>query len=285
MRFRHLANTVWWNLLLLTCGSLIYAAGINGAVIQHTFITGGAFGAGLLIYYQTHLLSPPIWYLLINIPLFLAGWYFVGRRFFWYSLYGVAVVTLATQVLELNFNIHNQLYAAVAGGIVCGTGVGITLRSLGSTGGLDIVAVALHNRFNIGVGKVSLLFNVLLFLLAASLHSPDILIASIILVFISSTMVEYVVSMFNQRKILYVISEHTPEISRIFNQELKQGATFIKAKGAYTGKDRLILMAIANNLQVKKLENIVFSIDPEALFIVEKSFNVIGPNFGDRKQY
>nr|WP_321467819.1 YitT family protein [uncultured Desulfobulbus sp.] len=285
MAYRSTPQAIAWNLFLLTLGSVFFALGINGAVVNNSFITGGAYGAALLLWYKTDLLSPAIWYLLFNIPLFALGWFFVGRRFFWYSLYGMLTVTLATQWLTVDFQIKEQIYAAVAGGLVGGTGVGITLRSLGSAGGLDIAAVMLNTRFNIGVGKVYLLFNLILFALTISFYSPDIFIASIILVFISSTMAEYILSLFNQRKIVYVISDRNEAIAKTFSEVLHQGATFIKAKGAYSGNDKLILMAITNNIQLKKLENTVFSIDEHALFIVENSFNVIGSNFGKRKMY
>ena len=98
-------------------------------------------------------------------------------------------------------------------------------------------------------------------------------------------MAEYILSLFNQRKIVYVISDRNEAIAKTFSEVLHQGATFIKAKGAYSGNDKLILMAITNNIQLKKLENTVFSIDEHALFIVENSFNVIGSNFGKRKMY
>ncbi|MDD2466300.1 MAG: YitT family protein [Desulfobulbus sp.] len=270
---------------MLTLGSVVFAIGINGSVVNNSFITGGAYGAALLLWYKTDLLSPSSWYLLFNIPLFALGWFFVGRRFFWYSLYGMLTVTLAAEWITIDFQIKEQLYAAVAGGLVCGTGAGITLRSLGSAGGLDIAAVMLNTRFNIGVGKVYLLFNLVLFTLTISFYSPDIFIASIILVFISSTMVDYILSLFNQRKIVYVISDRNEAIAKTFSDVLHQGATFIKAKGAYSGNDKLILMAITNNLQLKKLENAVFAVDEHALFIVENSFNVIGSNFGKRKMY
>jgi uncharacterized membrane-anchored protein YitT (DUF2179 family) len=279
------ATSIAWNLLLLTLGSILFAIGINGAVVNNSFITGGAYGAALLIWYKSDLLSPSLWYLLFNIPFFILGWFFVGRRFFWYSLYGMLAVTLASQWLVFDFQIKEQLYAAIAGGLVCGTGVGITLRSLGSAGGLDIAAVILNTRLNIGVGKVYLVFNLILFTLTISFYSPDIFIASVILVFISSTMVDYILSLFNQRKIVYVISDQNEAIAKSFSDTLHQGSTFIKAKGSYSGKDKLILMAITNNLQLKKLESLVFSVDPHALFIVENSFNVIGSNFGKRKMY
>ncbi|MBM9613847.1 YitT family protein [Desulfobulbus rhabdoformis] len=285
MIHRNPTSSILWNLVLLTAGSVLFALGINGAVINNSFITGGLYGATLLVYYKTQLLSPSLWYLIFNIPLFVLGWFFVGRRFFWYSLYGMLVITLATQWVTFDFQIKDQLYAAIAGGIVSGAGSGIILRSIGSAGGLDIAAIMLNTRFNLGVGKIYMLFNVLLFGLTISFYTPDIIIASIILVFISSTTVEHVLSLFNQRKIVYVISEKNEAIAKTFSEVLRQGATFIKAKGAFSGNDRLILMAITNNLQLKKLENAVFNVDEHALFIVENSFNVIGSTFGKRKIY
>jgi len=63
------------------------------------------------------------------------------------------------------------------------------------------------------------------------------------------------------------------------------GATLIDVKGAYSGKKKQMVMTITNNLQLKRLENKVFNIDQEALFIVENSFHVIGSGLGKRKMY
>ena len=62
-------------------------------------------------------------------------------------------------------------------------------------------------------------------------------------------------------------------------------ATLIAARGAYSGTEKEMVMTITNNLQLKRLENRVFSIDENALFIVENSFNVIGADLGKRKMY
>lgn len=282
---RNLSNSVWWNLFLITTGAAFFSVGIQGVVVHNDFIVGGIFGASLLVNKYFGLMSPSGWFFLLNLPLFVLGWFFVGKRFFWYSLYGMLLLTLGTQFITIDFNIHEQIYAAIAGGILCGAGTGIILRSLGSGGGLDILAITLYSRYNIGVGKVFFAFNLILFCFAASLYTPDTLIASIILVFITSVSVDHVMSLLNQRKIVYVISENNQQIAKSLRDELGQGATFIKGQGAYSGADKLILMAITNNLQLKKLEGLVFEADENALFIVEDSFNVIGSGFGKRKIY
>lgn len=285
MKTKQSIRSVLWNLLLLTMGSLVFAIGAQAILVHHKFIIGGLFGTGLLIFYKTTLLSPGIWYFLLNIPLLIAGWIFLSKRFFLYSLYGVCMLSFFSEIITLDFAINNQLYAAVAGGAICGVGAGINLRSRGSGGGLDIIAIILHQKFNFGVGKFYMLYNAALFIFVFSQYQPDIVIASIILTFISSISLEHVLALFNQRKIVYILSDDYVEIVTAIAQDLHQGATLLTATGTFTGKPMQMVMTITNNLQLKRLEEKVFDIDPHALFIVENSFNVIGSNFGKRKIY
>jgi uncharacterized membrane-anchored protein YitT (DUF2179 family) len=284
-KFQNIKFSVPWNLFLLTVGAIILIVGINGIVIHHKFIPGGLYGLSLFLFYKSNLLSPGIWYLLLNIPLCILGWLLVSRRFVLYTMYSVLVITVAAEMVTIDLGIHEQIYAAVAAGFICGAGCGIMLRSLGSAGGLDIIAIIFSKYFNIGIGKTFLIFNLALFSLVASSYGADIFIASIILTFITSNSLDYFLSLFNQRKIVYVISDSTREIAEKIMKEMNIGATFIKGRGAYSGRDKDILMAITNNIQLKRVEEAVFNIDSEALFIVENSYDVIGSSFKKRKIY
>ncbi len=277
--------SVGWNIFLLTIGSFFFILGINGIVVHHTFITGGLYGACLLIYYKFGILSPGILYLLFNIPLCILGWFLVSKRFVLYSIYATLVLTLLSEVVTVDFGIREQIYAAIAGGFLCGAGSGIILRSLGSAGGLDIIAIVINKFFNFGIGKFFMIFNTILFAFVIVNYNADIFVASILLVFISSKSLDYFLSLFNQRKVVYVISDMAEQIATVVINELKLGATFIQAKGAYSGKEKKILMAITNNIQLKRLEEAVFTFDEHALFIVENSYDVIGSTFRRRKIY
>ena len=282
---KHPVISVIWNILLITLGSLVYAIGAEAILVHQKFIIGGIYGTALLVFYKSNILSPAIWYFLFNIPLLIIGWIFLSRRFFFYSVYGVCSLTFFAQFLTLDFAIQDQLYAAIAGGAICGIGSGTTLRSRGSGGGLDIIAIILNQKFNIGVGKFFMLYNIALFTFVFTQYQPDIVIASIILTFVASISLEHVLAMFNQRKIVYILSNNHQKIVDTITNDMHQGVTLIEAKGAYSGKRKEMLMTITNNLQLKRLEEKVFDIDPDALFIVENSFNVIGSNFGKRKMY
>jgi uncharacterized membrane-anchored protein YitT (DUF2179 family) len=71
-----------WNLFLITTGSLLCAAAINGILIPNQFLAGGISGLSLFIYYLFPFMPVGITNFLLNIPLFVVGWLFVGRRFF-----------------------------------------------------------------------------------------------------------------------------------------------------------------------------------------------------------
>jgi uncharacterized membrane-anchored protein YitT (DUF2179 family) len=188
-------------------------------------------------------------------------------------------------VLDVNFQIHDQLYAAVTCGAVSGLGAGIVLRSLGSNGGLDVMGVLFYQKFNIGLGKFYFFFNLVLYAFSFIFFDNDLVIASMIMLFCTSFAMDYALSMFSQRKVVLVISDKPKEISAMVNQEFRMGATLLNGTGGYSGMPKQIVLTVINNIQLKRLEEIVFTIDPAALFIAENTFSVIGSNLGQRKIY
>ncbi len=280
-----LAYSILWNVGLITIGAIIQAIALKGLATPQNFVPGGIFGVASLIYYKLNVLNPGYIYLLLNIPLFILGYLFISRRFLWYSALAMCELSLFYQVVSFNFEISNQLYAALVFGCVIGAGGGIVLRSLGSNGGLDVIAIILNQKFNIGVGKTYFGFNVLLFSLSFASIDNDLVIASMIAVFMSSVTVEYVLSMFNQRKLAFIISAKPEEIAERVMNDLKIGTTLLPAVGAYHRQARTVVMVVINNIQLKKLEEIVFTEDEHALFIVENTFSVLGSTFSRRKLY
>jgi len=277
--------TVWWNLLLITAGSLVAAVAYKSVAVPQGFVPGGLFGLASLVYYTTGLLDPGWLYLFLNLPLFVFAWLKVSRRFVLYSAYAMLATTGFYQVFDLSIEIHDQLYAGVAAGVLCGAGAGIVLRSLGSNGGLDVIGVYLFQRFNIGIGKVYLVFNGGLFAVSMAFLPLDLLIASLIMVFITAVVMENTLSLFNQRKVVLIVSDAADAISHDILHSLRQSATFLRGFGAYSRQERNVLMTVVNNIQLKKLEEITFGHDERALFIVENTFSVLGSSFSRRKIY
>jgi len=277
--------SVFWNCALITVGSLIQTLALKGIAIPHNFVPGGLFGVSSLIYYLADILNPGLIYLLLNIPLFILGYIFISRRFLWYSALAMAQISIFYQLIQFEIHIESQLYAALTLGVMIGFGAGMVLRSLGSNGGLDVIAIILYQKFNIGIGKTYFGFNLLLFTLSFAGLDNDLVIASIIAVFVTSVTLDYTLSMFNQRKLAFIISEKSEAIADRVMTTLKIGTTLLPAMGAYRKESRTVMMVVINNIQLKRLEEIVFTTDEHALFIVENTFSVLGSTFSKRKIY
>ena len=279
-----LAESVVWNLLWLTLGSVLMAICIQSVAAPNGFLSGGVMGVALLVGYWSDTLTPLVWYSVLCVPVYVLGWFCVGKRFLLYTAYGTLCTTLCSFLITFTIPIESEVYATVVGGVLHGAACGIMLRTLGSSGGTDVVAVLLKERWNVPIGQFNFLFNSLLFLTAASHMALDLIVASMLMMFISASTLEYVLGLFNRRKLVMIISDHGEEISEAILVTERFGATLVRGKGAYSGSDREILLTVTNNVALKRLENLVFSIDPRALFIVENTFYVSGGQFARRSR-
>jgi uncharacterized membrane-anchored protein YitT (DUF2179 family) len=282
---RQLTYSVPYNLLLITAGSVVFGIGVKAIALPHGLITGGVSGVALLLYYWTGLLEPGLWYFVLNVPIFILGWWFVSRRFFFYSLYGMLIMTLAMDWVAFTIPVNEPVLAVLAGGTLIGTGSGIILNSLGSGGGNDIVAIILNQRFNFRIGTFFFLFNISLFAFSLGRLPIDLVLFSLAMSFITSQMVDYFLSIFNQRKMVLIISERAGAIAAEVLSRIHRGATFLEGRGAYSGRKKDVLLTVVNNYQLKRVEELVFSLDPDAFVIMENTFNVLGRGFSHRKVY
>jgi len=284
-KLRGYAFSIPWNLFLLTVGSFLVAVAIKSVAVPHGLISGGVSGISLLIFYFTQTLTPGLWLLLLNIPIAVVGWLLVSRRFLLYTVYGMLALTVCLELIAFTLPVHDKLLAAIVGGAILGAGAGTSLRSLGSGGGLDIIAIILHQRFGFRVGQISFLFNAVLFSASFALLDTDLVLYSLIMVFVTGQITDYVLSMFNQRKLVFIISDHSRTIADAILNEAHRGVTLLEGRGAYTNLPKQVVMTVVNNMQQKKLEELIFTLDPEAFVIFENTFNVIGKGFSRRKVY
>ena len=274
---RKLSHHPLWNIWLLTVGAGFMAFGSQAVAAHHGFLTGGVLGLSLLAWYGTGILSATIWNIILNLLLF--GWFKVSRRFVWYSLYGTVATSAWGAVLEnVRIPVQNEFYAAVLAGILVGTGIGIMLRSQGSSGGLDMVSVYLNKRWNLPIGQCSFAFNILLFLTSVTTIAPDMVIVSGILVFISANTTDFVQRLSNRNKTVFIITGKGQEICQAI---ISNGgrATIVPAFGAYTHESKEVVITIAGNFALRYLEDLVASRDPQALFAVQNSFYIAGGQY------
>ena len=146
---------------------------------------------------------------------------------------------------------------------------------------MTIISIALHKRYGISVGQFSLLYNITLFVLAFSMYNPDSMLYSLIMIFVYSKVMDYVSTIFNQRKMVLIISTQHAAIREDILTHLHRGATLLSG----SGEQRPVLLTVVQNYQIRLLEELIFRHDKQAFVIIENTLNVLGKGFSCVKEY
>ena len=274
-----------WNLALLTIGSFLIAFSVKAVAVPQGLLTGGMSGIALLCYYAFGTLTTGQWYFLLNLSVFVLGWVFVSRRFFFYSLYGMIISAIFIDIIPWELKFDDIWLAVIIGGGLLGAGVGVALRSLGSTGGADILAVICKEKFNMSMGSFELWFNMIGFLGGFIYLESRIVFYSIAMTFVIALGIEYVLGMFSERKMVMIISDHHAAVNAAILTDLDRGVTLLDGHGGYTGEPKKVVLTMVSSMQLKELEELVYTIDPDAFLIMGSGFHVQGQGFSSRKVY
>lgn len=273
------------NLGLIALGSALCSVAINGILIPHKFYGAGFTGVALIIHYMAPSLPVAVLYFILNVPVFALGWIYAGRRFFFYSIAGMFIFTGTLAWIHISLPVHDKMLSAILAGIIVGVGSGIILRSLGSAGGLDILSVIFVKRFSIRLGSTILAFNSLILVAGAVLFSLEGALYTLIYIYVSSYMVNLVVTGLSQRKAVYIISPQWEEISHEIMDKIQRGVTVIKGQGGYTGRDEQILYTIISFRELPQLKQLIRGVDPDAFVVVTDTLEVMGHRIGNQPHW
>ncbi len=276
---------VLWNLVIIALGSVLCASAINGILIPHEFFAAGFTGVAMIIHYLVPFLPVGVLYFILNIPLYALGWMYVGRRFFLYSIAGLFIFSAALSWIHVTIPVYDKILSAILAGIITGIGSGIILRSLGSAGGLDILSIILMKRFSIGLGSSILAFNAFVLAVGAVLFSLEMALYTLVYLYVSSSMVNLVVTGLSQRKAVYVISRQWEKITQEIYEKIQRGVTIMRGQGGYTGKEHQIIYTVITFRELSRLKRLVSDIDPDAFVVVTDTLEVMGQRIGNQPHW
>jgi uncharacterized membrane-anchored protein YitT (DUF2179 family) len=272
------------NLGLIFLGSLIYVIGMKSILIPAQLLSGGVTGIAVLLYYLFSGVNVGLLYFLLNIPLIIIGWIHISRRFMIYTVIGIITFSVMASFIELSPpDINDPILSALYSGVICGAGGGIILRSLGSAGGLDVLAVVLNKKYGVRPGSILSLINILIIGTGAFFHDFEMSLYSIIFVYTSSKIIDAVLTGFNRRKSMMIISDQSEKIAQEILVREDRGVTFFNGTGAYSGRDKKVIFTILNLTELPKMKELVFNIDPNAFMVINDTLEVLGKRHGKLK--
>lgn len=259
-------------------GSLILVIAIQGVLIPANLLTGGITGLAILFKFLTGI-DVWVWFTALNIPIFIAGYRFVSRRFVIYSLLATITQAVLLGTLKINLGVDDQFLAAIFGGALSGLGIGIIFRYRGSSGGLDIIAVIARRFWGYNIGQTFFFSNLLV--LAASLVAFNLEMAlfSAVAIFLSSSVVDMVEAGPRVARTVLIISDHSQDIAQAIIHTMHRGCTYLPGEGAYSGDRKKIIMVTVGKTQLPRLKEIVFKLDPQAFITINETIEAYGKGF------
>lgn len=270
-------------LIYITIGATVFGVGVQGFIVPHQLLSGGISGLSLIIYYITQgVLSLGAINFLLNIPVLYAAWRWLGRWHLGVTLFGTLFMSVIINVLaplstlELT---HNPIIGGILGGLFSGLGLGIVYRGGGNTGGIDPIALIIRNRFGLQIGSILFGINMMILVAGAIVINIEAAATTLISTYLSAMVTNKVISGFNQRKAMFIISYKPVTICNLIIEKLGRGATILNGEGAYTHQPKQVIMVVVSLLQVARLKAAVEAEDPTAFMVITDAAEVIGTGF------
>ena len=221
----------------------------------------------------------------LNLPLFVIALKKYGWRFMGGSLLGTIASSLFIDLLSLvNISVTAEpLLAAIYGGIITGLGLGIVYSTGSTTGGTDILAKLIREKFPyVNFGTMILVLDAVIIAAYALIFGKyENAMYTVIAVYIAARVIDLVLYGSSQSKLCHIISEYSDEIKEAIFDKLNRGVTVLSGKGAYSGQDKQILLCVVKRQQIVEIKKIVKNIDKKAFVIVTDTRDVFGEGFGD----
>ncbi len=265
---------------IMTVGAVIYAMGIALFLDPNHLAPGGLTGIAIILNQFLPLETGTIIFL-FNVPLIILGYLKLGRTLIFRTFYCVVVTTTLIDSINKAYGgaITNDLIiSAIAGCGMVGIGIGLIMKQGSTTGGSDIIVRLLRKKFpHI---KTSALFSVFDYTVVAisAIVFKDIVLAlyALIAVTVSAYVLDKVLYGTDEAKLLYIISDRSQPITEKLLKDLEVGVTFIQGKGAYSGKEKDVIMVAMRKALAPKAEEIVKEVDPTAFMIITSASEVYG---------
>ncbi len=265
--------------------------GFVQAVALHCFINnidiapGGASGLAILLNRLTNLPIGTLTFL-INIPLLIASWIYLGKEKTIKTLKTVAIMTMildgfVTPYFPVYFG--DKMVSCLFGGVLVGASLAIVFMRGSTTGGGDIAAKLLQKfRPHMQTGKAVMATDLVIILLSmAVFQNIESGLYGLINMVVGTYVIDVILYGMNKSTMITVISPRSTEIAKALMDELERGCTLLKSRGAYRNEEGETLICVLDRKQFYRAKKIVYDIDPRAFMIVSEAQEVYGEGFLD----
>ena len=257
------------DIIFLILGVLSASFALKSFLVPNHFLDGGITGISILLY-EIYGWDLGLVLILLNIPFIALSFYKVGRNFALRSILTVVLIALTMQFVEFPELTHDKLLVAMFGGFFMGIAVGLCMRGGGTFDGMEVLVVMTTRKSSFSITEVILGMNIVIFVIAAIFMKVETALYAILTYIIAGQTTKYVIEGIEAYTGVTVVSAKSEEIKRALVMELDRGITVYRGERGFM-KDSFekstevdIIFTVVTRLEVKRLRDTVYRIDPRA---------------------
>ncbi|MBQ4154311.1 MAG: YitT family protein [Clostridia bacterium] len=259
---------------IIVFAAIILAFNYYIFIVKNNFAPAGLNGIAVMIQYKTGF-SISYMSLLINIPLCLAAFFMVSRRYAVRTLVFVVVYSVVYFYLQekdytffqYNARGHDTIFPCIISGVITGVVSGVCLKFHSSTGGTEIISKYINKiKPTANFFLVYTILNAFVAVASLFVYSEDYanykpVALCLTYCFISGFVGNYIIKGTKTAYKFTVITTHPDEISKEILSALKHGVTKIAASGEFTKNEKAMLICVVSKHQLIDFKNIIDSYD------------------------
>lgn len=265
-------------------GCAIYGLSLDMISAPNQLTDGGISGITLLLRHFWGI-NMGLSSLLLNIPLIILGYRFMGKRLLAYTIWGTLWLSfflwfwrLVPIIYQLNLE-HDLFLSAILAGTLSGIGLGLVFRYNGTSGGTDIIARICQIKYGLSSGKVLLFCDAII--LFASLSYLDLkhIMYTLVASFILSRVMDTVQQGAYSARGLLIISDNFEKIAEMIDLKLDRGFTYLEARGGYKKTKRPVIYLVVSPREIPAVKELIAAEDPKAFVSVIEVHEALGEGF------
>lgn len=276
------------DLIYDVAGSVLYAVGIVCFVNSANLAPGGMSGVAILFNY---LWQFPIGLtsIVLNLPLLVLSWMFLGRSLTLKTIKSLIISSVMVDAVVAPFvpvYAGDRMIGAVFGGIIMGAGLAIIFLRGSTTGGTDIISFLVRKwKPHMSIGRLMMMVDCVIIAISIVVFgNMESGLFGLVSLFCCTKVIDSIIYGFDRGSMVTVVSDKNREIAAQIMQELDRGVTLLKGQGAYTNKDREVLICAVRKQQFARVRAIIYEKDPQAFVIVSEVSEILGEGFKTVKQ-
>ena len=269
------------NICIVIAGTIMNAIGVGVFILPNNYIVGGATGFGRFISYYTGL---PTSYSvgIVTVALFFVGLAALGKAYASTIVIGTFLYPVALDVIS-KIDIFSQItddtfLTCCFAALILGVGTGMVMRVGGSVGGSDVLAMVFNRKKGISIAVVLNSVDMVALLLQCPFTSINEILYGALIIVLNTVVVNKVIMMGSKRCPSSSSSQAVSE-SHCDPEKAGAGTTLLLGRTGYYGREQDVIICTIRKRDIRKVKDIILSIDPVAFITMMPASEVSGEGF------